>query len=263
MRVGRLNMIEIKDIIVKTCIVREKTRPYKLQIEAWALDHASRMGINSPKVLNYYRNGSGQEVLVLEKIPGNHLDSSIQPNLMMYRKLGEQLSRRFNLNCGFGWIDPETKHGLYNTWISFLLDFVQQYGGQLCKHGIISNQNLEYIKLIISDVIPSAIYFSTIVHRDLKPQNIIYSRSRVFLIDWENVILGDPAFDFALFKARFGGGLRHKYLSKYSEINQITELIYEIVALIGWIDFCITYRYGINGKTKKLQKLLSNLRSIN
>ena len=74
-RKGRLNNTEFinNDVIRKVAITQEVVRPYRLKVEAWALSQAKSRGVNTPRVLDYYRDSEGREVLVLERIHGKHL----------------------------------------------------------------------------------------------------------------------------------------------------------------------------------------------
>lgn len=87
-RKGRLNAIEFVDekSIRKISVVQEKSRPYRLKIESWALSQARARGINVPRVLEYYRNTEGLEVIVLEASDFLKKELSRKMNYKYYMK---------------------------------------------------------------------------------------------------------------------------------------------------------------------------------
>lgn len=260
MRSGRLNTVELlPDRAIKTCEVREAVRPRKLFVECWALKQARSEGVATPRVIAY-RN-TPTEVLELERVPGNSLKYGItETSVRAYEQIGLQLSGLRRDHVGYGWIDPETLCGVYTSWRQFLYDFSKRYCEQLSRQELLSAKMCDQLlDGIVSyegiDKSPSAL-----VHRDIKPGNIIWGESGAFLIDWENVILGDPWFDMCLYKCRFGGGHHWRALtSSVQEIDDKKEALYLAIALIGLIDFCVTFGYGIRQKHKRLCALLQRM----
>jgi len=262
MRIGRLNVVFKSDIVTKICVVQEITRPQKLAIEKWALDEALTQGLHVPRVLSYYRNSASQEILELERLPGKSLTYK-QSDLsgQAFADIGSQLVSRKSKYTGFGWIDPANSRGVFEGWPQFLEDFTGKYGRQICDKGVISQMELNAILKCLQSSSCLNLAGSSLVHRDIKPGNVIWDGQRAYLIDWENVILGDPMFDLALYLARFGTDHHWQAMSAaFKELDSWRLLVYQVVALIGLTDFCLTHGFGIKQKTRKLKALLRKLR---
>lgn len=263
MRHGRLNTVESAlSTITKTCVVSETSRPHKLLVEKWALEEAYRQGINVPKVINYARDYEGKEVLVLERIPGRPLGfKPSRENVEAFKQIGHMLSRRTCRFKSFGWINPKTMRGVYPSWKDFLCSFSERYGKQLLECCVLDSQGLDLFIRQLENNTSLDLERSAIVHRDIKPQNIVWGERGAYLIDWENVILGDPNYDLAIYLVRFGNNEGGQVLiSSVQDMNEELMSLYQISALIGLIDFCLTYAYGVKGKIQRLKALLRRLK---
>lgn len=262
MRYGRLNEVDVQSQqVVKTCVVKEETRPQKLFIEKWALEQARTEGIQTPQIISYRRDERDNEVLVMERVAGIALSHKItDESVQAFTQVGKQLAKRRTDHHGYGWIDPRTMMGIYSTWKEFLLDYAMAYCPQLIKCSIILPD--EQTKLL--DRIAGCLELdnapSSLVHRDVKPSNIIWGENGAFLIDWENVMLGDPYYDLCVYQYRFGTGRRwDSLMAETQTVDPTVECIYSSIALIGGIDFCVTYKYGIREKSKQLRELIALL----
>lgn len=255
-RKGRLNLTQFLEngTVKKIALVKEKNRPHRLKREKWALELAKSRGLNVPGVLDYFLDSDGNEVLILEKIDGVTLDrqdSKIRE--MAMRLAGQQMLKLADACKKYGWIDPYKLTGTYNTWKLFLISFAQVYGQRLVETKLL---NLNKLKKIIKRINELDFNFSSpfLIHRDIKLENIIYSaKEDVWIIDWENAILGDPIFELAVFSARNGrNGLWKNLLVGYgfeiSKNNCLLYEMYETLALIGLISFL--YKNNINYEDK-------------
>lgn len=261
MRYGRLNSIRINSAVTKTCIVYEKIRPEKLRVEKWAIEEAASQGVRVPEIESYHRDHRNREVLVMERIMGATLTSRVSTmSCQAFHDIGRQLGNLPRKYPRFGWIDSQTMMGTYSSWAGFLTDYTTYYGRQLETKGLLDDDRLAVILRSIENESSLDQPKSALVHRDLKPGNIIVNESGPYLIDWENVVLGDPEFDLAIYVARFGQGSHwNNLLAGFGEINKQLNPLYQIIALIGLIDFCVTYKYGVTQKTLKLSGLITRL----
>ena len=79
--------------------------------------------------------------------------------------------------------------------------------------------------------------------------------------DWENVVLGDPLYDLALFGVREGHRIFWEELVRgyRLDITSRRYLIYEAIALIGIVNFHHKYGYGMENKLRDIQMLIEQL----
>ncbi len=268
-RKGRLNITEFvsNEVIRKISVIQEAVRPHRLKIEGWALFQAKIRGINVPRVLDYYQDKNGREVLVLERIQGNHLlRRCSQESIKCMSEVCEQIISLSNtpLNCGWGWINSSTMTGVSESWQSFLLLYVQTYHELFVEKNILEESHFQTVYRAIDSIDLSGLK-PCLVHRDIKPSNLIRGNNgTVWIIDWENTILGDSIYDLATFGARYGHGIlwdnlvaRYKFdfsLPKYT--------FYEIIVLIGLIDFYREYKINYSGRQKQLCRLIQQFSLI-
>lgn len=264
LRRGRLNIIEFVDekTIRKIGAVQEEARPYRLKVEAWALSQAKLQGVNVPCVLGYSRDSEGREVLLLERIHGNHLSHcTLKENAEGMFAVGSQMMLLENASSNYGWINPDSKTGANESWFSFILSYAHTYGDRLAKRGTIRRKDLQKLYEIIVSI-DSNVSKPYLINRDIKPSNALRDcHNKVWICDWENAILGDPLYDLAIFGANYGHGVLWKSLKKGYGLNicPLKYLTYEIIGLIGLIDFCQRNQISFQEKQKKLHRLILRL----
>lgn len=257
----RLNTLDIGDRVTKIC-TKPDSRHEKLKVEMWAMEQARLQGMRVPKPFLYMRNSADQEVLVMEFINGKTLMPTkiTDKSRMAFLDIGKQLGSLQRIYQSFGWIDPATMEGVYQSWQDFLLDYTNRYGGQILNQGCLTQVEFERVVEVIKSEPLLIQKQSTLVYRDLKPTNIITTPQGAYLIDWECAIPGDPEYDLALYLAKFGKGSHwNSLISGFGEIHQRLIHIYLILALIGQIDFCLTFKYGIKAKLSLLKELVATL----
>jgi serine/threonine protein kinase len=264
LRKGRLNVIEFvnKKIIRKIGIVREESRPHRLKTEAWALSQARLKGVNTPEVLDYYQDSEGREVLELERIYGKHLSlCTSQDNADSLQKVGFQMSLLNNISTNYGFINPRYMIGESENWKSFISLYVRKYGTLLVREKILTKNSLCKVYKAVEEI---DLNISTpyLVNRDIKPSNIIRDdNGKIWIVDWENVILGDPLYDVAIFGVKYGHGILWKNLVEgYKlDISSPKYMLYEIIGLIGIIDFYQKNQIRYYGRVKQLCNLIRQL----
>lgn len=265
-RKGRLNDVKLlsKSVVQKTAVVQESARTSRLAIEAWALYVAGQRGVNVPRILNYYRNSVGQEVLVAQKIEGGkHLTRKhSQENMRCLTSVGRQMKLLSGVSKRYGWIDPTSFVGSSANWRKFLRCYTLQYGTRLVRDGILESGSLEKTIRFLDEV-DLALSQPSLVHRDLKFTNLLRDKNgKVWIVDWENAILGDPLYDLAIFGVRYGHTLPWQNLVKgYTLATNLPRYtLYEMVGLLGIIDFCRRYSLGYVAKLRRFLSLIQYLK---
>jgi len=265
-RRGRLNVTEFisDEVVRKTSIVKESVRPYRLRVEGWVLAQAKARGINVPNVVDYYHDGDGREVLILERIQGQSLLwRCSQENIKCMSRAGEQIRVLSNtpLDCGWGWVNPSTMTGVSESWQAFLLLYTQYYHKLLLEKNIPEESHFQALYRLI-DSIDFNSPRPCLVHRDIKPSNLIKGNSgKVWIVDWENAILGDSLYDLATFGVRYGHGVLWNSLIQGHEFDFSSPkyIFYEILVLIGLIEFYREFKINYSGRQKQLCRLIQRL----
>jgi hypothetical protein len=101
-----------------------------------------------------------------------------------------------------------------------------------------------------------------LVNGDIRlPHLLRDSNGKVWIVDWENVILGDPLWDLAFFGIRYGHGVLWQSFKSGYGFSSLPQryILYEIVALIGMIDFFRKNKINYYGKLRKFIQLTSSI----
>lgn len=263
-RQGRLNTTESVDEVIfrKVSSVLEGVRPYRLKVEAWALSQARLQGLNTPRVIDYYRNSEGLEVLLVERIYGEHLSRrASEENARVMLDVGSQMISLEGVSEGYGWINPDSMVGTSKDWRSFISSYAYTYGDRLISKGVIEKDYIQEVYKMI-DRLDLDIPAPYLVHRDIKPGNIIEGHDgKTWIVDWENVILGDPFYDIAVFGVQYNHGILWEALVRgYGiDVSIPRYALYEIVALIGVVNFYQKYEIDCPRRKRQLRKLIQRL----
>ncbi|MEK9135467.1 MAG: aminoglycoside phosphotransferase family protein [Patescibacteria group bacterium] len=265
---GKFNTVQFIDAqsVQKVAIDQKVALPSRLKIEAWALSFAKKNRINVPRVLKYYLNSLGQEVLVTERINGETLSpKECQKHPQYLEDIGNQMALLGQVSSGYGWIDPVTGFGCHKTWPSFLECLVWEYGSELVHLHLIEDKLL----VRIQDAIKKTNLFCQppfLLHRDLRPANFLRDREgKIWIIDWERAILGDPLYDIAMVGVRHGHGIFWEGLRKgYNlSISPWVYTLYEVIVLLGTADFyrqvSPKYQNELKITLKELHQLVQNI----
>lgn len=266
LRRGRLNIVEFIDEknIRKTGIIKEITRPYRLKVEGWALSQARSRGVNVPFVIDYYQDESEREVIIFEKIQGRSLLlRASQEHAQYLFSVGRQLAllAKDIISVNYGWINPISMVGSNDSWKSFVLSYAQKYGNRLVQLRIIKESDMQKLYEYI-DYADLKISGPRLINRDIKPSNIIVGENgKVWIVDWENVLLGDPLYDLAIFGVKYGHGILWENLMKGScfDASVPKYALYEIIGLIGIIDFYQKHCVNCCGRQEQLHKFVERL----
>ncbi len=265
-RKGRLNFTEIGEYIVtKIAVIVDQTRKLRLNRERQALLFAKSRGLNVPRVLDYYLDKEDREVLVIEKIKGRKLPfKETKFNSAKMREVGKEMTKLSSASVKFGWPDSKNFYGEYPQWGAFLCAFVSIYGSRLIDTGILPLVIIERL-LYFLEKVNLDIKKPSLIHRDLKPDNILATpNGQIFIIDWENALLGDSLFDVASYGANYGHDRLWEGLADgfNATVNSNKYRLYELVALIGVIDFYRKQELNYSKKMQYLMGLIKNLQLV-
>ncbi|MEK7651483.1 MAG: phosphotransferase [Patescibacteria group bacterium] len=210
------------------------------------LKNAKHCSIQVPELIRYGKDAENREYMEIREISGSsvtHLKNRERNEA--FAMVGGQMLKTNSLFDGYGWLNPETERGDYSSWKMFLTDFFDKYSGKILEPDLAKKLSRFDIRDLIQKIIPNQPE-TYLIHRDIKPGNLIKDRNGlIWILDWENAILGDPLFDIAQFGANFGHGAQWKALVKgYGlETNCEVYALYEILALIGINVFCQKYEF--------------------
>ena len=132
---------------------------------------------------------------------------------------------------------------------------------EFIQKNILKETHLQKVYVAIDNInlsLPS----SCLINRDIKPSNVIKDNNgKVWIIDWENAILGDPLYDLAVFGVKYGHGIlwENLVLGYGSDVSSLKYALYEIIALIGMINFYRKYQINYDGRQKQLHGLIQQL----
>jgi len=260
-RKGRINNTRIvRGVFIKTAVRVEHSKRLRLKREQWSLSIAKERGVSVPKVIDYYLDRKGREVLKLEVIRARTLTAfPIESQIEIMRKVGSEMLKLRSVSKKFGWPDLSTLEGEFDEWRLFLYKFTERYSGRLVRRHILQKDFVTYLLKRISSF-DFGINESDLIHRDIKLGNILCTEGLTgyWIVDWENSLLGDQLFDLAVYSANYGQdrlweGLVEGFGSPALESDKYK--LYEKIALIGTIDFYRKRGLDYSQKAKKLLRI--------
>ena len=187
---------EYDGYIFKKCRYKEK-----LENESMWLKKLMDSKYSSPKIIGTYN----QEIIVMEKIEGQAInDNEAKEHLY---KIGELMANLHNIpiESNISW-----KKNIISEYIE-LRDSVKDIMEKDIFEKITKFLELELEKIKVSKI--------AIIHKDLRPENIICSNGKYYLLDLENMGVGDIDYDFT----RILNLLNEKEIYQYQDFKNLID----------------------------------------
>jgi aminoglycoside phosphotransferase (APT) family kinase protein len=217
-------------VIVRVNALGETVRDFPLLTDRWAMGRLRSAGLPSLRVhaVDLSRRSVPFDYEILEEARGvslrahDHDEAEIRPRL---RELGRLVARIHAIGVpGFGWIDPgpllaggEEAIGLFDTWREYVLLNLPGHVAACVAIGAIGRDEARRINAafaaadgLLDGVEPR------LLHGDLGNHNVFVEGPAITaLIDWEDCLAGDPAFDVAFWGTFHPDARREAFLDGY------------------------------------------------
>lgn len=209
----RAALADGRRVVVRVNALGEHVRDLALGVDAWAMRRLRDQGLPWLEVacVDVTRRAFPFEFEILAEAPGVELatfydDARLGPLL---GRLGAFLARVHDVRVdGFGWIDLDPRaadparepgRGLFASWRDFVLTNLDAHLATCTRIGAITPPQRRRIESVFAErdgllggVEPS------LLHGDLSGRNVFTDGERITaVIDWEDGLAGDPAFDLA------------------------------------------------------------------
>lgn len=228
--------------------------PGELAAEAWASDRVRQLDVPTPEVvaLETEPHTLPSPLLLTRRLPGTALGKGDHPALV---ETGRHLRAVHSITLdGYGFL----KQPSHDSWPAFVAE-APDCLDELAANGVLTEQLAERIAGTLDRCRSLVAYDKpgVLLHGDLKPPHIfIQNESLVGIIDWGDVLAGDPLYDIARFslvgKAELDALLRGYELQLTAELAA-TLAVYRIVRMTTCLrdefrnggDWFATYRGSI------------------
>ncbi|MCL4335000.1 MAG: aminoglycoside phosphotransferase family protein [Candidatus Thermoplasmatota archaeon] len=164
-------------------------------------------------------------------------------------------------------IDTGQFIGSCNSWWNFISSNYQNDLVALTTNSLLSQSNLEFMNAAFLKFKELKIEENTLLHGDLFYKNIIASQYKIYFVDFEDALIGDPIFDIALFFSFFE---EYGYLPNFFEGYSGSDVVEDNEARRFWFyvlrisvsDLARSVRWKDWGKSNK-ERIMRNIsRSI-
>lgn len=225
------------------------------------LSHLGNNGITVPKIktIGGYRYQEFIEGKTFDQIKDRHL---------LFPQLAENLRKLHSLKLdGFGRIYSENPlMGSDFTWQSYInLNFEAHI--YLAKEiGFINNKQTKFCLKLKNKSVDFKDKGS-ILHGDLNNKNIISNGNELYLIDWEDVIIGDPIYDLAFWatfnEEKYWPLLLENYYNEGNKPHDYEYRFWFYYLRISIFKILLLHKYGYKDLTRARQRILLALDHLN
>jgi len=245
-----------------TFIVRKGKKRYILRIESKAPNsrlkilrhHFFLKYLNNEsfvqKVINSGYNGN-QFYFTTEFIAGKNLKNLNEKSLIKIKQILRKIHRRKLL--GAGKFNVQKNRGEFINWNIYINDIIKK---------ILSLKNHKNLKSIVEETLIQSKNLgknikqrpaNRLLHADLNRENILIAKKRLFLLDWENVTVGDPIADYAILMNFWNLKkiINEKLLSK---VERDIFLFYRKIFFLLEIFYKRKYNMSISGDIKRISE---------
>jgi aminoglycoside phosphotransferase (APT) family kinase protein len=227
-------------LIVRVNALGRLGRDFPLHLDRWAMGRLRSAGLPALRVLavDTTRRLAPFDFEVMEEARGgslrdfDHDESRIRPLL---RELGRLVAQVHAIGAeGFGWIDvaplvldgPDAPAaGIFDAWRDYVRLNLDEHIGACVASGAISPDEARRVAgafdahdALLVGVEPA------LLHGDLGNHNVFTDgRSATALIDWEDCLAGDPAFDVAFWGTFHPDDRRDSFLEGYRSARALPD----------------------------------------
>jgi len=253
----------------------------QIHIEYQIINLLRQKKIVDIEFIHLVQNSQMNDILICNKAKGQQFRNiEINTSIQYYNKLrniAEKIKELHSINVisdGYGVIQfmvGETLKANNYSWFEFLYSTIDEEM-EFLKTIIKPEQYDEIEGYIISyhPKIKKRIFRSSVLHGDLSSKNIFVAENNISLIDFEDVIIGDPLFDIANFLSFYKMNNYFNFFVKCydSEITKESEeiiLFYYLRIMIA--KFILTSKVNEGNQPieslNKISFVLNNLKSYN
>ena len=228
----RVALVDDRSVIVRVNALGALGRDFALYLDAWAMARLRSAGLPALRVfaVDATRRLAPFDFEVLEEAPGSsfrdfeHDEATIR---RLLRELGTFVARLHAIPVeGFGWIDaappvlegPEAPSaGIFATWHDYVMLKLEEHVRTCTAIGAVSSAEARRVAEMFGahDALLDGIE-PALLHGDLGNHNAFTDGRHVTaLIDWEDCLAGDPAFDVAFWGTFHPDDRRAAFLEGY------------------------------------------------
>ncbi len=216
-----------------------KTDDDYMEAEGAAMSLVRRCGVCVPEV--YHCDVSLRKYpirfQIMELVPGKCLNQYYQEQILNKRKigiqLGQMLARMHAIKLdGFGFFNTRLlRHedrieGLDQSNKAYFFKRLDSHLKCLCDTEFLSRKQTDEIEMLLekhSEMLE--LERGSVVHKDIAFWNLIGTESRIHaIIDWDDVIIGDPADDLSVLRCFYDEEVLTPVYEGYAEIAEVTDL---------------------------------------
>jgi aminoglycoside phosphotransferase (APT) family kinase protein len=263
--ITRLNVGDnwVWDVQLRNRSVIVKSGSGNPALEAWGLRMALGAGVRVPEVLAFGETDSfPYRYLVMSKLEGFPLPTipvSGRRRLRQLSELGQQLRRLHRVETqGFG--PPDLKHlrregnfrGVAATWSSAVVEWMDRLLLRLDELEVLERGTSQKIRATLDAGSGTLEGWtkSTMLHGDLRPRNVLVdSKGKKVqgIIDFEGILLGDPAYDLAVLNFRERDELE-SILTGYRPDARFATNLEKRLAIYRLLRALLALRWGAAGR---------------
>jgi len=208
-----------------------------MDAEVAAMELVASRGVCVPKVYHCDTSMSKYPIRfqLMEKVLGKSMNILDQNRTLdrksVGRQLGRMLARMHDIKLdGFGFFDTDTLRregrivGLDPSNEAYFFKKLDDHLRFLQDHAFLSHEQVwEIERLIEKHAYLLKLEQGSVVHKDIAFWNMIGTENKIHaIIDWDDVVVGDPADDIAIMRCFYDDLLEHVY-EGYQEHTKISD----------------------------------------
>jgi Ser/Thr protein kinase RdoA (MazF antagonist) len=192
----------------------------------------------------------GRNFFVTNYLPGRPIAKLKKQHLNQINSILNIL--HLNKFHGSGRFNVKSERGECRSWLAYINSIINRVDHLKQKQSIAGVINLivnEYRE--IEGMLKERIC-NRLLHADLNKENILQDNGKIFFLDWENVIIGDPIVDYAIMN-NFWRDSNGVIECKINRKDRKPFLFYKKLFLLLEIFYKIKYKMSFSEDFKKLK----------